>query len=89
VARRVTRASRGIRLPKVQEPVLPPPSVRDQVLGMLPWPEGIQMDPGIVVPPAGTMDVREIEPGLRPDPSTLPVQPIAARRNARGRKGRR
>ena len=47
MARRVTRVSRGIRLPVVQEPVLPPPSVRDQVIYEPQWPEGVVMDPGI------------------------------------------
>jgi hypothetical protein len=88
VARRVTRVSRGLRLPKVQEPVLPPPSVRDQVVGMLQWPGGIQLDPGLVQePPPGTsIDALELEGDLSGAPFRR--QEIAVRRNGRGRKRR-
>ena len=81
MARRVTRVSRGIKLPVVQEPVLPPPSVRDRVVDALQWPEGVEMDPGLVVePPAGTStDVLEEE--IRP----FQRQEIAARRKRRRR----
>jgi hypothetical protein len=56
--RRVTRVSRGLRVPVVQEPVRPPPSVRDQVIYEPQWPEGVELDPGIGrEPPTETMDV--------------------------------
>jgi hypothetical protein len=87
MARRVTRASRGIRLPRVQIPVEPPPSVRDRVVGMYEgpfgWPEDVQRDPGLIQMPLGgatTMDVPQLEE-IRPDRS----QEIAVRR----RRGRR
>jgi hypothetical protein len=79
VARRVTRVSRGIRLPVEREPVLPPPSVRDQVVGM---PEWLDVDPEMArEPPPGTStDV--LEEAIRP----FRRQEIAARRKRRGRR---
>jgi hypothetical protein len=59
MARRVTRVSRGIRLPVEQQvPVVPPPSVRDRVIYEPQWPEGVELDPGMArEPPTETMDV--------------------------------
>ena len=53
-------------MPVQQEPVLPPPSVRDRVVEGLQWPGGVQLDPGMLQePPPGTStDVLEEE--IRP-----------------------
>jgi hypothetical protein len=84
MARRVTRVSRGIRLPvEEQVPVLPPPSVRDRVIYEPQWPEGVELDPGIQrEAPTETLDVPLKLPRL------YQRQEIAVYRNGRGRKRR-
>jgi hypothetical protein len=60
MARRVTRASRGIRLPKAEQiPYERPSSVQDRVL--------YGVDPGIArMPPEGMADLPQYPTGLAP-----------------------